>query len=272
MSDDNKVKETIDAVKGLVEAVPIYQDLAQPAVKQVGKALETVAKTINIALAPVGALVWGYEQCQGFIANKVAEKLKDVPPEDIVTPKPNVAGPAIEALRYTGHEESLSNMYANLLAASMTRRIAREAHPAFVEIIKQLTPDEARLIPLLGADEFLPLLTVRTAFKNPSEGVTGSKDVFANHSLFGKAVGVENLDMMPSYLSNICRLGLAEIPHGIFYTAIGVYDELESSSEALYWKKNIELDGKMKSVFHRRMLKPTPLGEQFAKICTGGTG
>src|SRR5690349_4676457 len=105
MGEDNKVKETVEAVTGLVQAIPIYQDLAQPAVRQVGKALETVGKAINVALAPVGALVWGYEKCQDFISTKVADRLKDVPPEDIITPKPNVAGPAIEALRYTGHEE-----------------------------------------------------------------------------------------------------------------------------------------------------------------------
>lgn len=270
MSDDNKVKETIDAVKGLVEAVPIYQDLAQPAVKQVGKALETVAKTINIALAPVGALVWGYEQCQGFIANKVAEKLKDVPPEDIVTPKPNVAGPAVEALRYTGHEESLSNMYANLLAASMTKQTVREAHPAFVEIIKQLTPDEAKLIPLLIQERALPLLTIRSNII-PVDGRAGSKDMFSNYSLFGRDVQVEHLDMMPSYLSNICRLGLADIPNTTWYTSPGIYDELESSPFVLEWKRLIERNNEFTCSFGRRMLKPTPLGELFARICTDVT-
>lgn len=271
MSDDNKVKETIDAVKGLVEAVPIYQDLAQPAVKQVGKALETVAKTINIVLAPVGALVWGYEQCQGFIANKVAEKLKSVPPEDIVTPKPNVAGPAIEALRYTGHEESLSNMYANLLAASMTKQTVREAHPAFVEIIKQLTPDEAKLIPLLIMNRTLPLLTIRSSYIVPVDGRSGSRDVFSNYSLFGEDVDVEHLDMMPSYLSNICRLGLAEIPNGVFYTSPGIYDALESTPFVLEWKKRIGASKNFECKLAKRMLKPTPLGELFARICTDVT-
>jgi len=67
------------------------------------------------------------------------------PPDQIVVPKPNVAGPALEALRYTWHEETLSDLYANLLAASsMDKSTADGAHPAFVEIIRQLTPDEAK--------------------------------------------------------------------------------------------------------------------------------
>lgn len=137
--------------------------------KQVGKALETVGKAINVALAPVGALVWGYEKCQDFISTKVADRLKDIPPEDIITPKPNVAGPAIEALRYTGHEEVLSDLYANLLASSMDRKTASGAHPAFVEIIKQLTPDEAKLVKLFTADRAYALLSLRSSYRVEDE-------------------------------------------------------------------------------------------------------
>ena len=102
MSDENKIRDAADAVKGIAEAVPIYQDAVQPAAKEIGTALQTVAKTIHIALAPVSALVWGFDQIKDFVSTKVAEKLKDVPPENIATPKPNVAGPALEALKYTG--------------------------------------------------------------------------------------------------------------------------------------------------------------------------
>lgn len=50
---DNKVKETIDAVTGLVKAVPVYEDLLQPVAKQLGKSLEKIGKAINAALFPV---------------------------------------------------------------------------------------------------------------------------------------------------------------------------------------------------------------------------
>lgn len=146
MSDENKVRDAADAVKGVVEAIPVYQDALQPAVQEVGKGLATVAKTIHVALAPVAALVWGFEQVRDFVHSRVAEKLKDVPRERIATPSPSVAGPALEALRYSGHDADLREMYANLLATSMDASTAREAHPAFVDIIKQLAPDEAKLL------------------------------------------------------------------------------------------------------------------------------
>ncbi len=268
MGDDNKVKETVEAVTGLVQAIPIYQDLAQPAVKQVGKALETVGKAINVALAPVGALVWGYEKCQDFISTKVADRLKDVPPEDIITPKPNVAGPAIEALRYTGHEETLSDMYANLLAASMDKNTASGAHPAFVEIIKQLTPDEAKIVALFKPNRAFPLLNVGTGFKVETEEKKGGRVVLTSFSLLGEEAGVEFVDLTPAYLDNLCRLGLIDfLGSGIHYTSPGVYDSLENHRIVLEVKGQIEAEPEMKCEMQRTGFKITELGKQFAKLC-----
>lgn len=258
---DNKVKETIEAVTGLVKAVPVYEDALQPVAKQLGKSLETVGKAINVALAPVGMLVWGYEKCQEFISTKVADRLKDVPPEDIITPKPNVAGPAIEALRYTGHEESLSDMYANLLAAAMDKNTASGAHPAFVEIIKQLTPDEAKLMALLLRSRVSPVITVQA---RREEG--GKRDVAVNLSLLGRDAGVEHLHLTPAYLDNLCRLGLIEIPDGQSYTDQGVYEPLEKSTDVLSFKMDIE-SMKHTCVFKHGVVKVTTLGKQFGAVC-----
>jgi hypothetical protein len=49
-----------------------------------------------------------------------------------------VAGPTIEALRFAADEPTLRELYASLLATSMTSSSRNKAHPAFVDIIKQL--------------------------------------------------------------------------------------------------------------------------------------
>ena len=162
----DNVTGTIEAVAGLVKSIPIYQDALQPAAIEVGKALGTLAKTIHVALAPVSALVWGYDQVKEFISTRVAEKLKNIPTEQICTPNPMVAGPALEALKYTGHESTLSEMYANLLATSLDSTTAATAHPAFVEIIKQLTPPEAKLIELLTHHERYPTVCAHRASRS----------------------------------------------------------------------------------------------------------
>lgn len=259
----NSVKGTIEAATGLVKAIPIYDDMLQPAAKQLGKTLETVCKAVNVALAPVSGLVWGYEQFQAFIDTKVASRLKDIPAEDIITPKPNVAGPAIEALRYTGHEDSLSDLYANLLASAMDRSTAKEAHPAFVEIIKQLTPDEARILNLFVSQSIYPLISLR-AEKTTEDG---GADVFIHYSHLSKTSGVLDADRVPAYLDNFCRLGIMEVPPNTRLTAKGVYDEIENDPVILEQLTNIALDPNRKPRVIRLMIRTTRLGDQFIDAC-----
>lgn len=267
MSEENKIRDAADAVAGVAKAVPVYQDVVQPAAQEIGKALQTVAKTVHIALAPVSALVWGYDQIREFVSSKVAERLANVPPEDIVTPKPNVAGPALESLRYTGHEPSLSDMYANLLAASMDKKTAQGAHPAFVEIIRQLTPDEAKLVGLFVTGMAFPLVNVRWEFRHPSDGKTGGQEILVNHSLLGRIAGCEFPQMTPTYLDNLCRLGLAEVPTFMQYTAKGVYDALESDPSVKQLVTAFDADPERKVVVERKAFRVTQLGHQFARIC-----
>ncbi len=258
----SNVRDTAEAVKGIVEAVPVYQDLAQPAVRQLGKGLETIAKAILIALAPLEGAVWGYEQLKDFLSTKVAEKLSETPAEEIVTPKPHIAGPALDALRFTGHEESLRDLYANLLAASMDVKTASMAHPSFVEIIKQLTPDEARLLRFFAAEDRLPVITVKAEWVDGS----GEVDVRVNFSVFGEQAACEHPHLTPSYMDNLSRLGLIEIPDK-FYAAPGVYDELDNHPSIVELKDQLNSREGQKAEVQKKLVDITQLGRQFIKAC-----
>ena len=267
--DDSKssnVADIANAVAAVAKEVPIYQDAIQPAAQEVGKALGTVAKLVNVALAPVSALVWGYDQIREFTATKVAEKLKDIPPEKIVTPSPNVAGPAIEALRYTGHEESLSEMYASLLATAMNKDTVKKAHPAFVDIIKQLTPDEAKIVKGFYNDSATyPIVNIKAALPNKqlSEGYVV---VLTNFSQIGERAGCEFTDLVPAYLNNLIRMGLCEIPEGVSYTSEEWYKPLNDHmrvklTQEIYKKQERETE------IEKRVLVVTDFGKQFAQAC-----
>ena len=75
MSDDSK-GDIAKAVAEVVKAVPVYQDAVQPGAKEIGKTLQTVGRTINVALAPVRLVVWGAEQLEEFFATRVAAKMQ----------------------------------------------------------------------------------------------------------------------------------------------------------------------------------------------------
>lgn len=263
--NDEKVsstKDVIDAVAGLAQAVPIYQDALQPAAQEIGKALGTIAKTVNVALAPVGLLVWGFDQMKDFVETKVTERLKHVPPENIVTPKANIAGPAMESLRYTGHEPSLSDMYANLLATAMNRDTQDDAHPAFVEIIRQLTPPEARILQQFELAGSYPALDIRAVRING----TGWIESYINYSILWRLSDIPSPEGVPVLIENMCRLGLLDVPSA-YLTENGIYDQLESDPYILKLVDLINNDPERKHEFKRKVLRTTPLGRQFIDAC-----
>ncbi|MBX3745342.1 MAG: DUF4393 domain-containing protein [Verrucomicrobiae bacterium] len=256
------VKQTIDSVTGLAMAVPIYEDALQPLAKEAGKALGTVGKAVNLALEPLAGLVWGYDQIKKFVQETVAEKLEGVPPEQIQSPNPSVAGPALEALKYNGHDPDLREMYANLLTTSLDSKTAREAHPGFVEILKSMSPDEARVLRIFVAGQSKPLLDIQLHMKDDGYGV-----LHQNVSLIGTEAGCAYPDLTPSYLDNLCRLGLLEIDNMARLKDDKVYETIETAPSVKLLKEHYEKQDGLKIYLKRKKIDVTHLGRQFANAC-----
>lgn len=268
MSDEEKqggsVTEIAKAVGTIVEKVPVYQDAVQPAAKELGKGLEIVAKAVNTALVPVEALIWGVDQIKDFVRTRVAEKLQKVPSEDIQPPEPHVAVPAIEALRYTGARSDLSELYANLLASSMDRATASQAHPAFVDMIKNMCPDEARLMRYLARPSAVPIVDLRSV----SKADRSYRIVVKYANTAGFHAGCQNVDLTASYLDNLERLGLIEIDPSAHIAEPDAYKELEEHPEVKAVLAEIEQrDPERRGEIHKMGLRVTTLGRQFIKAC-----
>lgn len=265
MSSGDHVKDVAETVKGIVEAVPVYQDVLQPAARQIGTALETVTKTIHIALAPISVLVWGYDQIKDFVSTKVADKLKDVPLEKISTPDPTVAGPALESLKYTGHKEDLRELYANLLANAMNIDTAKSAHPGFVDIIRNLTSDEARVLTFLAGRRVYPIITTKAVLKDKK----GQNALMESVSMLGTDAGCENPAFAPKYIDNLIRLGLLVIPPLEHLVGPGIYDAISNHPEVQKQKEQVEQQTEVYSRFEivKKYVKLTSFGLMFAQAC-----
>ena len=237
--------------------------MVQPAAKEIGKNLETAAKSVRLVLAPVAALVWGYDKIKDYVQASLAEKLKGIPKERLVTPNPTVAGPALEALKYAGHNPNLRELYANLLATSIDSKTAHEAHPAFVEIIRQLTPDEARIIKYIFERMYLPIITVRVNL--PEKG--GGFDYYSDFSNVAEITECQFQNLTPQYLGNICRLGLAEFHRNTYIADEAMYRPLESHKVILELKKQIQKQFQSEAGIVREHVGITEWGRQFCKAC-----
>ena len=260
---NSKVNDTINAVTGLVQAVPIYQDAVQPAAKEVGKGLEIVVKAINVALEPVRGLVWGYEKIKDYINVELPNRLKNVDPDKIITPQPNVAVPTLEAMRYTGHIDELRELFTNLLASSMNSDSAKEAFPSFVEIIKQMTPDEAKLLDYLVKNQIRPVINLMKQYKDTG----GSSAVLTNYSHFGKASECQYPELTPAYLTNLCRLGILDIPIFGQYTEDHVYKSLASDPIVKLNIEKIESHPNVTAGIEKKVVNITDFGWKFVDTC-----
>lgn len=268
MSDESKdsnrnVSEAINAVSGLAKAIPIYQDAVQPAAKEIGKALGTIAKTVNVALAPISVLVWGYDKIKDFVDTDVAEKLENVAIEDIVTPPPHIAGPALESLKYTGSIDELKELYANLIASSMDSKTTSEVHPSFVEIIKQLSSDEAKILTAFISEDQEPIISIR----NNRKDNTGGRDVYRHFSVLGEKTECSNLELIPNYLNNLSRLGIIEIPENYALLGENTYTHLETHPTVLSIVDSISQQNDRVSKIKKETIKVTALGRQFIDTC-----
>lgn len=259
-----RVEGTIKAVTGLVEAVPVYDDAIQPVARETGKALQTVGRAVNAALLPIKGLVWGIEKIEEFVNTKVSKKLEKIPVENICTPDPAVAGPALESLRYTGHKESLSELYANLLASAMDLNTAKNAHPGFVEIIRNMSSDEAKILGFILKNEVAPVVDIKRVLLK-EKGEIKTHELI---STIGFDAGCEHKELTGSYLINLERLGLIEIPRGSYLTSSSVYDRILNDPPVKEILAKLNEGGEeFKGDFNKYYVKATIFGRQFGNAC-----
>lgn len=235
----------------------VYKDLGRPAAREVGNAAGGVVRTL---LSPINFAVWTIDQAMTWAQDAVSQRFRRIPPERVTAPQSDVALPAIAALRLAGPE--LREMFANLLATSMDRETAEKAHPAFVEIIKQLTPDEAKIVALLAQKTQLPVLNVRE--QEPSDPSVRAT-VLRTFSLIGEEAGCQHPDLTPTYIDNVCRLGLAEIQHSAIRGSYA-YQELQQQPKVMAVVHDLAKQRRQAGM-HPGTLSITSLGETFCFVC-----
>lgn len=142
MTDNkNKILEQIPAV--LTE---VYSDIGHPVLKPIGEILSLFPRTIKVFMSGWDRWLINREESLILLAESLESKLEKIDESNLCEPESFVAIPTIQQLCICQSSKELREMYANLLATSMTSYRKGLVHPAFVEIIRQLTLDEARLL------------------------------------------------------------------------------------------------------------------------------
>ncbi|AYA42987.1 MULTISPECIES: DUF4393 domain-containing protein [Bacillus] len=201
---------------------------------------------------------------------KVQNKTQDIPEEFLKEPELSIVGPAIEASKYYIDSEQLREMFANLISSTIDSRKYPKAHPSFVEIIKQLSPIDAKnLKAFKGATVTYPIVQYRLLLENNS-GITQNNNVFLENE------EVQDIDLNSTSVTNLNRLGLLDIIYGRTLAYEGAYDKFyteplfKSIKDAFKNGEHKEHDylSQFKDIeIVKGVISLSPFGSDFIDIC-----
>lgn len=140
----------------------------------------------------------------------IAQKIIDIPEEKLREPPLSIIGPAIEASKYYIEEDSLRNMFVELIASSMNKDKSEIIQTSFVEVIKQMMPldiQNLRCISVGGFNELICSITIHTGI--------GRYIFHASDLYLGNSECTKQSLLAPS-LQNLRRLGLVDITYQEF--------------------------------------------------------
>ena len=253
---------------GLVKETPqilltIYGDLAQPSVKKVGTALESVFEFSTSLLLPIKLLNEKFKINFEKRLNEYKEKIDQIPDEKLCEVNPQIGTPIIEKLSYTTNDE-IANLFTNLLAKASSIDTVNLAHPAFVQLIERLSVDEARIIKYLLHKDFIPCVSFR-AHLNENKGFN---QILNNGTLIPFEIELLFPKNIKTYLDNLTSMGILDVSHGL-------HKKDENLYKPIYEKYNYEtLNEKFTktSVFNKvskenTYYQITDFGKAFIKAC-----
>ena len=268
MSNDDPIKAAKDSVSLVVEVLKAAGDNPQvkEAADNLGQTAVTLTKTINNVLVPLAAINFAFDKARTYFSGRfqqdISEKTQAIPPEHVVEPKASIAGPTLQGLAFTHEEPDLKEMYLNLLATSMDARSVSSAHPAFVEIIKQLDSEDAKLIRnVLKTEASIPIIEIQQKLTEDN-----SYNKLAKHVIDliepRTGISIEN-PQLASMIDNWIRLGLVEVTYESYLANESRYSWAEKRPEFLRLSQLPQPNG-ARVEYKKGVMNRTELGKRFA--------
>lgn len=205
-TDPSTTKAVLGVASQLV--TDVYKDVAQPAARRVGTALETVFK---IGLSPVAMLDVGYEHSKAWLEEKIKARLADTPSNCVIAPPNNIAVPAMTRIAMSSDAPDLRELYAELLLKAMDSRTSAFVHPAYVLLIEQLSAEEAFVFIGLREDKYGLIFKDKYSSTPHYYGQKTEKTIETKFRDLCESLNVPGADRSQIWLDNLIRLGLVEI-------------------------------------------------------------
>ncbi|WP_411824662.1 DUF4393 domain-containing protein [Leptospira sp. 'Mane'] len=247
----------------------IYGDLAKPGISALGRSLGTLFELSYTILLPIKLLNEKSRIIFERNIEKYKERIQSEDNENIIEIAPEIGIPLLDKLTYV-EDENISELYINLLANAASKKTAYFAHPSFISIIENLSPDEAKIIQYLIGEKinikshltikyikFRGNLLETSAGRYLSSRLTNLENQL--HLLYPQNINI--------YLENLITQGILsdKYPSHILES----YADLEKSYDTQFTKLKNESSSEFLSVEIRKSyLEVTELGNFFLSSCS----
>ena len=249
--DQNNLNLQLDLTK---VANKTYDDLASKPLKSTGNVGSTVIDFFhNFILYPLQKYnIYAEYKLQNY-KDELVKKANKIPKESLILPRVNIFGPTLEGLKYNLDEQYIKDMFTNILISDMDSTKQSKVLPAYIDIVRQLSKDDAIFLKSL---------------KECSSYVRGffcielhnkDKYILLEYSdNNGKLSDFNIIKLNSIVIDYLIRLRLIEIPDRVFVNQ-NVYDKMY---ELLHQPTMIEV-----IQYTPRILSVTDFGKNFIDIC-----
>lgn len=272
MENENIVKETALSV-AKETAKDVYADTVQLTAKNVGGFFGTLSGFFNhVVMYPLKKLNIRYEQKAIAFEKEMEHKYNSIPEKERVEPQLHIVGPTMESLKYNIMDDDLAELFSNLLVSEMDIRTQNLCTPAFVKVVEQLSPADARVFKTIFNEcakaEIIPICKVDLC-KIDDEKRKIRKEYLPLY-LVGIEVDKLNPNDVSKSLQNLERLGLLTIDFLKWRSDDEVYNKLIDNSyiESLKaWANQIAGESHIAKVGSKGLLEVNDFARDFAKVC-----
>jgi len=228
----------------------VYFDVAQPGVKQVGQALETVLGLTNTILLPLKLLNENARVNFNCKMEKYRERIKHLSDDEVCNVPPEIGMPILDKFTYIS-DNDISELFINLLSKASCKDTVKDAHPRFISLINSLSVDEANLLFYLSKQDS-SFLSIQFMYQKKPQtqkishlGLTKfelstTRELSGILSALEKKVEFLFPDNISMYLDNFLSLGI--ITHRINDTGETFDEELFKDMQRFYNYGNEYID------------------------------
>ncbi|MDE6004459.1 MAG: DUF4393 domain-containing protein [Oscillospiraceae bacterium] len=220
-----------------------------------------IAAAINLVFSPIRYLGKKADirhmHKLSIYEKELAEKEKSIPEDKRIEPDFQVISTTLENSKFCITNDDLRRMFVNLIGSAINSDTADMVHPAFAEMIKQMSSIDAQILKSFSVNDIQPIMEINQLFKPLNFYSTAYTNLF----LIEKD-SVQSLDKASVAITNLNRIGLINIDYTKTLFGEPIYEDLVKVADNM--THNF---GASNFKYVKGIASLTPMGRKFIKIC-----